>query len=54
MSEGGRFCWSCDRPIKPGQPIVTAVKVSISAGGAAVVLHRKCAVRRAFVRRTPA
>lgn len=45
MSEGPRFCWQCDEPIKQGQPTLTLIKVSISAGGAAVTLHAKCAKR---------
>ncbi|MEV7197506.1 hypothetical protein AB0N81_37810 [Streptomyces sp. NPDC093510] len=54
MSEGTRFCWSCDQPILTGQAVVTAAKVSISGGGAAVLLHATCSKPRAFVRRYPA
>ncbi|MFD4631216.1 hypothetical protein ACFVYR_18450 [Streptomyces sp. NPDC058284] len=53
MSEGTRFCWRCDEPITAGQPVVTAVKLSISAGGSTVVLHKDCPKRPAYVRRTP-
>ncbi|MEU1117820.1 MULTISPECIES: hypothetical protein [unclassified Streptomyces] len=52
MSEGTRFCWRCDEPITAGQPVVEAVKVSMSAGGHAITLHETCPVRPAFVRRT--
>lgn len=49
----GRFCWHYDQPIKQGQPTTTFVKLSISAGGAAVTLHEKCARRAGYVRRRP-
>ncbi|MFD4476750.1 hypothetical protein ACFWPU_11660 [Streptomyces sp. NPDC058471] len=47
----GRFCRPCDQPIKQGQPTTTFVKLSISAGGAAVTLHEKGAKRAGYVRR---
>ncbi|MCX4671571.1 hypothetical protein OG453_33615 [Streptomyces sp. NBC_01381] len=49
----GGFCWRCDQPIKPGQPVETYAKVSISAGGRIVTMHTKCPKRPAYVRRTP-
>ncbi|MFF8657028.1 hypothetical protein [Streptomyces huasconensis] len=42
MSEGIRYCWRCDKPITKEHPGTSAVKVSISAGGAVIWLHKKC------------
>ncbi|MEU6989278.1 hypothetical protein ABZ953_01260 [Streptomyces sp. NPDC046465] len=47
MSEGTRFCWRCDEPITRGQVVVTAVKVSMSAGGHSILLHERCPKRPA-------
>ncbi|GAA1899953.1 hypothetical protein GCM10009837_23260 [Streptomyces durmitorensis] len=52
MSEGARFCGRCDQPIAQGQPAVTFLKVSISAGGATITWHETCAKRAGYVRRT--
>lgn len=53
MSEGKRLCWRCDEPITKGQPHTEYPKISLSAGGAQIVLHNRCRRPPAFVRRTP-
>ncbi|MEU8956024.1 hypothetical protein AB0C93_17170 [Streptomyces sp. NPDC048518] len=42
MSEGALFCWRCDEPITEGQPRRQYVKISVSAGGATILVHEEC------------
>ncbi len=53
MSEGVRYCWRCDAPITEKHPGTSAVKVSISAGGAVIWLHKECPRLPPFVIRIP-
>ncbi|MEU1022206.1 hypothetical protein ABZ383_18395 [Streptomyces sp. NPDC005900] len=53
MSEGVRYCWRCDAPITAKHPGSSAVKVSVSAGGAVIWLHIECPRLPAFVTRIP-
>ncbi|MFI1678856.1 hypothetical protein [Streptomyces sp. NPDC020607] len=48
---GPRYCWRCDQPITTGQTAQTVAKDSLSAGGANIELHEKCAKRPAYTRR---
>ncbi|WP_159043916.1 MULTISPECIES: hypothetical protein [unclassified Streptomyces] len=54
MSEGTPLCWRCDQPITTDRPGREYAKISISAGGAQILLHDECPKLSAFVRRTPA
>lgn len=51
MSEGTRYCWRCDQPVTRQCPGTSAVKVSLSAGGAVISIHDKCPKPPPFVRR---
>ncbi|MFF8658033.1 hypothetical protein [Streptomyces huasconensis] len=53
MSGVVRYCWRCDEPITKERPGTSAVKVSISAGGAVVWLHKKCPKRPELAISTP-
>ncbi|MGW0537792.1 hypothetical protein [Streptomyces sp. NPDC003032] len=53
MSEGVRYCWRCDAPITKEWPGTSVVKVSMSAGGAVIWIHKECPKPPAFVIRIP-